>query len=129
MTQITLNRYCKNILGVKSSTSNAAVAGELCQFPLIIHRKINMLKYWLKILNGPRDRLRYITYSYLRENIHKELPSQCRNWALEVRKLLIDIGREYVWDNNAPVNGNLIFYAKQTLIDLYIAEWSATIIL
>ena len=85
-----------------------------------------MLKYWLKILNGPRDRIRYITYSYLLENIHKELPGQCRNWALEVRKLLIDNGREYVWDNNAPVNGNLISYAKQTLVDLYIAEWSAT---
>ena len=85
-----------------------------------------MLRYWLKILNGLRDRLRYITFSYLRENIHKELPGQCRNWSLVVRKLLIDIGREYVWDNNTPVNGNLISYAEQTLVDLYIAEWSAT---
>ena len=47
-TQLTLNSDCKNILGVKSSTSNAAVAGELGQFPLIILRKINMLIYWLK---------------------------------------------------------------------------------
>ena len=44
-TQITLNRYCKNILGMKSNTSNAAVAGELGQLPLIIHRKINILNY------------------------------------------------------------------------------------
>ena len=66
---------------------------------------------------GEAWRLRYITYSYLRKkNIHKELPGQCRNWAAEVRKLLIDIGREYVWDNNAPVNGDLISYAKQTLV-------------
>ena len=43
--QITLNRFCTNILGVKLSSSNAAVAGELGQYPLIIDRKVRMLKY------------------------------------------------------------------------------------
>jgi hypothetical protein len=121
--QITLNRFCKNILGVKLSTSNAAVAGELGQYPLIIQRKINMLKYWMKMLNGPRNRLRFTMYSYLRDNIDKDLPVQCKNWALEVRNILIEIGREYVWDDNSQITDDFISSAKQTLIDLHIAEW------
>ena len=95
--QVTLNRYCKNILGVKLSTSNQGVAGELGQYPLIIFRKINMLKYWLKIIKSPRQMYRYKLYSFLKQHHNGALPGNCKNWSNEIKKILVDIGCEYLW--------------------------------
>ena len=121
--QVTLNRYCKNILGVKLSTSNQGVAGELGQYPLIIFRKINMLKYWLKIIKSPRQMYRYKLYSFLKQHHNGALPGNCKNWSNEIRKILVDIGCEYLWYNEDLANDSLIGHAHQTLIDLYINEW------
>jgi len=125
--QTLLNRFCKNILGVKLSTSNYAIASELGQFPLIIYRKTSMIKYWLKIICGSHDRYRYICYKYLRNtviNVRAELYH--RNWANEVKQILIDVGRYDVWINeNVAIAPEL--FAKQiqaSLVDLYIHEWT-----
>ena len=64
--KVVLNKWCKCILGVKDSTANAAVAGELGQFPLMIFRNLNMIKYWYKIVTGPKTRLRYKCYAHLK---------------------------------------------------------------
>ncbi len=71
--QTVLNRWCKRILGVKVFTRNAAVAGDLGQYPLIIFHKTLMLKYWVKVVSGPRDMLPYIMYTFLKELIMSKL--------------------------------------------------------
>ena len=43
-------RFCKYVLGVKITTSNAGVYGELGRYPLFVNRFIHILKYWFKIL-------------------------------------------------------------------------------
>ena len=121
--QITLNRFCKNILGVKLSTSNCAVAGELGQYPLVIARKISMLKYWVRIITGPRDQYRFMIYQELKTRYNEILPRNYSNWANEIRKILIEVGLEYIWHNEVIDNNNCIGNAKQTLIDLYITQW------
>ena len=125
--QITLNRFCKNILGVKLSSSNAAVAGELGQYPLIIDRKVRMLKYWIKIVQGPETRYRYLMYIYLKDNYDCRLPIPCKNWSNEVRKILIEIGQENVWHNEVIITDDFINMAKQKLIDLHITNWYNTL--
>ena len=64
--QTLFNRFCKNILGVKLSTSNYAVASELGQYPLIIGRTLTVIKYWMKIILGDHGRLRFYAYRCLR---------------------------------------------------------------
>ena len=54
--------FLKSILGVKKSTPNCFVYGELGVFPLIIERKVRILKYWLKILKS--DETSYLKKMY-----------------------------------------------------------------
>ena len=44
-------KFCRWVLGVKKSTNLTGLYGELGRVPLIIKRKINILKYWVKLLN------------------------------------------------------------------------------
>jgi hypothetical protein len=122
--QCVLNRWCKRILGVKLTTCNAAVAGELGQYPLCIFRKIMILKYWIKVISGSHNRIRYIMYLFLKQHVNIAVPG-CKNWANEVRNILIEIGNEGSWHNNDPgmEHGQFIARARCTLIDLYIMEW------
>jgi len=39
--------FCKRILNVKLSTSNAGIYGELGRYPLYINQYIRIVKYWL----------------------------------------------------------------------------------
>ena len=43
-------KFCRWILNVRKSTNLAGLYGELGRFPLIIYRKISMIRYWIKIL-------------------------------------------------------------------------------
>ena len=40
-------KFCKSVLNVKSSTNSFAIYGELGRFPLIIERRIQIVKYVL----------------------------------------------------------------------------------
>ena len=56
------------------------------------------------------------------------VPGQCKNWAHEIRKILREIGCEYIWESENAIYSNFIDLAKQTLIDLYINEWHISLI-
>ena len=43
-------KFCKRILNVISSTSNAGVNGELGRYPLYITHYIRIIRYWCKLL-------------------------------------------------------------------------------
>ena len=44
-------KFLRVILGVKKSTNLAALYGEVGRVPMSIMRKLNIIKYWIKILN------------------------------------------------------------------------------
>ena len=44
-------KYCKWTLGVKNRTCNAAVYGELGRYPICISRYVQIIKYWLKLMD------------------------------------------------------------------------------
>ena len=43
-------KFCRRILNVKISTNLCSLYGELGRIPLKIQRKLNILKYWIKLL-------------------------------------------------------------------------------
>ena len=47
---LSIQIFLRFLLGVKKTTNLAALNGELGRIPLSIYRKINMIKYWIKIL-------------------------------------------------------------------------------
>ena len=40
--------FCKFSLGIPKTTSNLACYGELGRTPLVVKRKVTMVKYWLR---------------------------------------------------------------------------------
>ncbi len=108
------------------SSCNAAVAGELGQYPLIIFHKTLMLKYWVKVISGPRDRLRYIMYTFLKEmTMSNQRVTGCKNRAAEIRNILTEVGQVGVcYSENLGMSiDEFISMSMSTLVDLYIQEW------
>ena len=45
-------KFCKQLLGVKQTTQNDFIYGELGRYPLIVHRQYRIIKFGLKQING-----------------------------------------------------------------------------
>ena len=58
-------KFCKYILGMKSSTPNVMVYGELGRYPIDIQLKLKALGYWLKLVNRDEDKLSCKMYECL----------------------------------------------------------------
>ena len=57
------NKYiklCKQIIGIRQKSCNAAVCGKLGRYPLYINRYIRIVKYWLRITNTDNIILRTV---------------------------------------------------------------------
>ena len=48
-------KFCKIVLNVKSSTSNAGVYGELGRYSLYSNRFVRMFKYWGKVIQSDNE--------------------------------------------------------------------------
>ena len=55
-------QFCKALLGVKQSTQNTFIYGELGRMPYQMLRFFNIIKYWLKVINKSGNK--YVTIIY-----------------------------------------------------------------
>ena len=60
--------FCKNILGVRRSTPNVMIYYELGRFPMLITRKLRILKYWCKLMQTENCILKSC-YEYMYVNV------------------------------------------------------------
>ena len=114
-------KYCKKILNVKPSTSNAGIYGELARYPLYISRYIRILKYWFKLL---------YTDNCILKTVLAISKADCymgkKNWIYNIRELLTTYGYGYVWDNPSAVCPDIFCkMIKQRLLDIFTQEWKA----
>ena len=86
-------KFMKQILGVRPQTTNSTVYGELGRVPLQILRKERILKYWFKIMKSEGSLLNKGF------NYQVEHGTNAILWADEVKKLLNDLGFNYLWQN------------------------------
>ena len=106
----------RSLLGVKKSTNLSALYCELGRKPLIVFRKIRILKYWSKIIHTDNDLLKGI-YSMLFNDTNNNITYNGNNWAFQVKSLLDNLGFSYVW-NKQDILGNIPFTEiKQRIID------------
>ena len=106
-------QFCKTILGVKQSTSNAAIYAELGRYPLYVFRFVHIIKYWVKIIN---------TDSMLLKSVYTHSLAQYyngrKNWVFHVKKLLDDYGFSSVFVNHENINFKLfVNLFKKTVTD------------
>ena len=118
--------FLKNVLGVKQSTPNCFVYGELGLYPLIIERKLRILKYWFKILKSEEN-------SFLRK-VYNDLLLLSENspdkvtWVTLFKKMLFENGFGFVWLNQNVENENCFLNMfEQRIKDSYYQEWNSQV--
>ena len=113
-------RFLKQILGVRKQASNIAVYGELGRFPLVVLRKIRILKYWFKILNSPNSLLHKVYLQQVNQ-LNVNASSDC--WVSFLRNLLNELGFSYLWDFQCIYIKISINMVIQSIYDQYYQSW------
>ena len=115
-------KICRKFLTVKRSTNPNALYGERMRVPMLIHRKIIMIKYWLKILSLHNHSLLFRTYQMFKSNLENGSHCDKTNWANQIRNFLQECGLFYIWQNqsNMPFNLSTI---KQRFFDIFYQSW------
>ena len=71
--------FCKKTLGVKQSTQNDFVYGELGRIDYQSHRYIKIIKFWLKVIYSSEQKYIKNMYDMMLSNL--ELRPMKQNWA------------------------------------------------
>ena len=114
-------KFCKWTLNVKQSTNNLAVCSDLGIYPLIIERKIRIVKYWLKLISNKCDNIILNTvYRIMLGDASKGAV----NWLYKVKNLLESAGfAEIRMFPDSVIGNKFIPILRQIFMDIYIANW------
>ena len=84
--------FCKYVLGVRQTTSDVVVLGELGRFPLTVICKERALTYWTRIMKTPDSLIHRIVMGQrnLIDNIEVNNNISCRNLYCYSIKCLLD---------------------------------------
>ena len=104
-------KFCKYLLGLKSSTPNCMVYGELGSYPVSLTIKIRLISFWLKLISTPDDRISKQIYNLI-YRMHQNNTHQSA-WLNCIRQILEQNGFGYVWlDQGLNIDH---MYVKDTL--------------
>jgi hypothetical protein len=96
-------KCCKQILGVKRQTPNAAVLGELGRFPMAIKCKEMVLKLWITFLKSNESPIHNLYILQFNETVSDP---NCNNWAIQVKRILDDMGCTDDWLHQSNMGYN-----------------------
>lgn len=75
-------KFCKWMLNVKQSTNNLVICSELGRFPMIIERKVKIVKHWLKIISNETSN---IILNTVYKHLFDEMSKGANNWTSKVK--------------------------------------------
>ncbi|MFO7744505.1 MAG: reverse transcriptase family protein, partial [Psychroflexus sp.] len=112
-------QYYKHAYGLHKTTHSLVLKGDLGIYSLKIRRKIQMIKFWLKILNLPKERLISAAYKDLLTQKSKT------TWTAQIRKILQETGFSNAWNGGqGPLDQeNFIKEFQARLHDQEIQLW------
>ena len=119
-------KFLRRLLYVKRSTNLSALYGELGRVPLIVIRKIRMIKYWIKTVRSPENTLLHKVYLMLKSDADNSVTYNGNNWAYQIKYLLQQIGFANIWLNQFTHNISFTLL-KQRILDTYYQSWYAEI--
>lgn len=120
-------KFLRRLLGVRKSTNLTALYGELHRVPMYITRKINMIKYWAKMLCQKDSSLIKRTYLFLLTEIDTNANYNQTNWAFQIKSILEEHGLNNIWLTQHTRNSIPIETIKQRIIDNYLQKWYSEI--
>ena len=117
-------QFCKKLLGVKRTTQNDFVYGELGRSTIQNKVLYSIMVYWFRILESQDTKFIKLAYQVMLNDI--ELSHNCVNWASNVKVLLSSLGFHEVWVNQGVGNKNVFLRVfKQRLTDCFIQNWNS----
>jgi hypothetical protein len=115
---------CKKILNVGQQTPNKMVSGDLGRFPLYIQTAVRCIKYWLRVVALPDEKLPKRVYNmmYFLQDRGKKM------WSSHIKDMLFKNGFGCVWQHQNVGNTHMFLSIfKQRLQDQYKQTWTAEI--
>ena len=120
------SKFCRRVLCIKPSTNLNGIYSELGRTPMTIHRKLIIIKYWIKILSSKRNTLMFKTYYMLKVDVDRNFTYRGNNWAFYVKQTLETIGMVNIWDNQS--NMEIQFKPiKERIMDIFKQNWHSSI--
>ena len=117
-------QFCNKLLGIKRSSQNDFVYGELGRAPLQNKVYFSVVNFWFKILEAEENKYIKIAYQLMMNDIENK--PNCLNWASRVKQLLSTLGFYEVWVNQGVGNKNVFLCVlKQRLLDNFSQGWSS----
>lgn len=120
--EIIHSKFCRWILNVRKSTNLSGLYGELGRYPLIIYRKISMIRYWIKILSSSNSFIPKKMYYMLKNDVDNKMTYNGLNWAFQIKQILDSLRLSNIWihQNTIDIPFTLI---KQRIFDTYKQSW------
>jgi hypothetical protein len=119
-------KFIRSILCVKKSSNLSALYGETGRLPLVICRKLIMIKYWIKILKQEQSSIVKKVYFMLKDDVDRNRTYNGKNWAYQIKKILDDLGLSYIWYDQSNIEIPLEII-KLRIKDVYLQKWYAEI--
>ena len=111
--------FCKRLLGVKETTQNDFIYGELGRTTCIKKRYLLIIKYWFKLLYCGNTKYIKLVYNMMLNDLERN--PTIKNWASLLHNLLLSMGFNDVWLQQGVGNyNNFISVFKQRLSDVFI---------
>ena len=115
-------QFCKKLLGVKQSTQNDFIYGELGRISFASQRHISIIRYWLKLVSLNENKYAKCVYDMQLEDMRSN--PQKTNWASSVKQLLSKYGFMDIWISQGVENSSSFLRVfKQRVRDIYMQEW------
>ena len=119
-------QFCKRLLGVKKTTQNDFIYGELGRTTCITKQYLLIIKYWFKILHCGSTKYIKLAYQIMLRDLERN--PAIKNWASLLRNLLFTMGFNEVWLQQGVGNyNNFISVFNQRLSDVFIQNWHSRI--
>ena len=91
-------QFCKKLLGIKRSSQNDFVYGELGRAQLQNNVFFSVVNFWFEILEAEENKYIKLAYQLMMNDIENK--PNCLNWASVVKQLLSTLGFHEVWMNH-----------------------------
>lgn len=116
--------YFKRLYGLHRMTHTQFLKGDLGLWSLKSYRTVQMIKFWLRVVQLPSDRLLKAAYDELLQ-LHRK-----RSWPFKVKEVLDKTGFSFAWnDGLGPTSQQLQLdkEIKRVLEDQTIQKWGEEI--
>lgn len=115
-------QYCKKLLGVKQSTQNDFIYGELGRIDYQSRRYLAIIRYWFKVVGSEENKYIKQVYNMMLSDMMAQ-PLKI-NWASCIKDLLSRLGFLIVWETQGVGNVKAFLNIfKQRVGDVFRQNW------